>query len=198
MNMPNPFCARTVLLGCLLALLSLGAGADEIQDINTLLKQGQTDEALKRVDAYLAKNPKDVKGRFEKGLILTAQGKANDAIQIFTGMTEEFPELPEPYNNLAVLYAEQGQYDKARTALEMAIRTQPTYATAYENLGDIYAKMASQAYGHALQLKPDNTGVKTKLSRIDALFPAPAAGSSKPGTTLPAQPASSVSGSSAK
>ena len=78
-----------------------------------------------------------------KGLILTEQGKPADAIKIFTGLTEDYPELPEPYNNLAVLYASQGQYDKARTALEMSIRTHPSYATAHENLGDIYAKMAS-------------------------------------------------------
>ncbi len=59
---------------------------------------------------------------------------------MFTKLSEDYPELPEPYNNLAVLYAQQKQYDKARTALEMAIRTHPSYAIAYENLGDIYAK----------------------------------------------------------
>jgi tetratricopeptide (TPR) repeat protein len=78
--------------------------------------------------------------------------------------------LPEPYNNLAVLYASQGQYDNARAALEMAIRTNPSYATAHENLGDVYAKLASQAYSKALQLDSSNTGVQPKLALIGGVF----------------------------
>src|SRR6266478_4423624 len=94
----------------------------------------------------IADNPRDARARFLKGLILTEQNKPNDAIKVFTALTDDYPELPEPYNNLAVLYASQGQYDKARKSLEMAIRTHPSYAIAHENLGDVYAKMASEAY----------------------------------------------------
>jgi tetratricopeptide (TPR) repeat protein len=65
-------------------------------------------------------------------LILTEQGNSKEAIEIFTKLTQDYPELPEPYNNLAVIYASQGQYDKARAALEQSIRTHPSYATAYE------------------------------------------------------------------
>ncbi|MCR4304766.1 MAG: hypothetical protein NUV63_11180, partial [Gallionella sp.] len=89
---------------------------------------------------------------------------------IFSALTGDYPELPEPYNNLAVLYAGQGQYDNAKLALEMAIRTHPSYATAHENLGDIYAKMASQAYDRALQLDRSNTATQTKLAMIQDLF----------------------------
>ena len=109
-------------------------------------------------------------GAFLKGLILTEQNKPNDAIKVFTDLSQDYPELPEPYNNLAVLYASQGQYDKARNSLEMAIRTHPSYATAHENLGDIYAKMASQAYDKALQLDRSNAAAQTKLNMIKDLF----------------------------
>jgi tetratricopeptide (TPR) repeat protein len=146
------------------------AQSDELQETTQLLKQGQLDRALERVDAYLKTRPKDARGRFIKGLILAEQNKPNDAIKLFTELTQEFPELPEPYNNLAVLYASQGQYDKARASLEMAIRTHPSYATAHENLGDIYAKMASQAYDKALQLDKGNTTAQTKLNLIKDLF----------------------------
>jgi tetratricopeptide (TPR) repeat protein len=146
------------------------AQSDELQDASQLLKQGQLDRAMERVDGYLKTRPKDARGRFLKGLILAEQNKPNDAIKIFTELTQEFPELPEPYNNLAVLYASQGQYDKARAALEMAIRTHPSYATAHENLGDIYAKMASQAYDKALTLDKGNTPLQTKLNLIRDLF----------------------------
>lgn len=159
-----------LLTGALLLVASLGAHADDIQDANKLFKQGQHAQAMAKVNSFLANKPKDAQARFLKGLILTEQGNAAEAIKTFSALTEDYPELPEPYNNLAVLYASQGQYDKAKMSLEMAIRTHPSYATAHENLGDIYAKMASQAYDRALQLDRSNTTTQTKLSMIQDLF----------------------------
>ncbi|WP_287461401.1 nuclear transport factor 2 family protein, partial [Accumulibacter sp.] len=111
-------------------------------------------------------NPGDARGRFSKGLILVEMGRPADAMTVFSKLIEDYPELPEPYNNLAVLYAQQKQYDKARTALEMAIRIQPNYATAYENLGDIHARLAGQAYEKALQIDPARKAARLKLSRM--------------------------------
>lgn len=140
--------------------------ANDIQDINQQFRKGDLAGALDRANRYLAKNPKDAQARFLKGLILADQGKTNDAIAVFTDLTEDYPELPEPYNNLAVLYASQSKYDAAKNALEMAIRTHPSYATAHENLGDIYAKMASIAYDKALALDSKNATAQTKLALI--------------------------------
>ena len=140
--------------------------ANEIQEINQQFRKGDLAGALDRTNRYLAKNPKDAQARFLKGLILADQGKTNDAIAVFTGLTEDYPELPEPYNNLAVLYASQSKYEAAKNALEMAIRTHPSYATAHENLGDIYAKMASIAYDKALALDSKNATAQTKLALI--------------------------------
>ncbi len=151
-------------------LVSTPVLATEVQDINTQFRKGDLTGALDRANRYLAKNPKDAQARFLKGLILADQGKTNDAITVFTGLTEDFPELPEPYNNLAVLYASQSKYDSAKNALEMAIRTHPSYATAHENLGDIYAKMASIAYDKALALDNKNAAAQTKLALIQDLI----------------------------
>lgn len=153
------------------AALTSPLHADEIQDIQALIKQGNQALALDRVNAYLVTRPKDAQARFLKGVILTEQNKTAEAIKVFTALTEDYPELPEPYNNLAVLYAQQQQYDKARRALETAIQTHPSYATAHENLGDIYAKMASQAYDRALQLDKSNAAAQTKLALIKEIFP---------------------------
>ena len=149
-----------------LAVVAAPAGASEVQEINQQFRKGDLTGALERADRYLAKNPKDAQARFLKGLILADQGKTNDAIAIFTGLTEDYPELPEPYNTLAVLYASQSKYEAAKNALEQAIRTHPSYATAHENLGDIYAKMASLAYDKALALDSKNTAAQTKLALI--------------------------------
>jgi tetratricopeptide (TPR) repeat protein len=148
----------------------VAAQVGALEEANKLFKQGQFERALERVETHLKSSPRDARGRFLKGLIYAEQRKPDDAIKVFTELTQEYPELPEPYNNLAVLYASQGQYDKARTALEMAIRTHPSYATAHENLGDIYAKMASQAYDKALQLDKANAPLQTKLNLIKDLF----------------------------
>src|SRR5262245_32237881 len=142
------------------------AHADELQDINALLKQGQHAKALERVNEYLAQKPADPNARFAKGLILAEQNRTQEAIEVFAALSRDYPDLPEPYNNLAVLYASQGQYDKAREQLEKSIRTHPSYATAYENLGDVYAKLAGQAYDKALQFDSSNSAAKNKLSLI--------------------------------
>lgn len=167
----------------LAAPLLAQAQADEYAEVNRLMRAGQMSEALGKVDQFLASKPRDPQMRFIKGVIQTETGKPTDAITTFSKLTEDFPELPEPYNNLAVLYAGQSQFDKARAALEMAIRTNPSYATAHENLGDVYAKLASQAYSKALQLDSGNAGVAPKLSLIRNLFAADAKGAK---TSVPA------------
>ena len=159
------------LLASTLLLAPIMVRADDMQDASRLLRQGQHAQALDKINQYLSSKPRDPQGRFLKGLILAEQNKAVEAIDVFTKLTQDYPELPEPYNNLAVLYAAQGQYEKARQSLELSIRTHPSYATAYENLGDVYTKLASQAYDKALQLDSSNTSAQTKLSLIRDLVP---------------------------
>ena len=153
-----------------LSVTALGVRADDISDVQKLLAAGKNIEALQKADQFLASKPRDPMMRFLRGISLSQAGRTAEAITAFTKLTEDYPELPEPFNNLAVLYAQQGQYDKARTALEMAIRTNPSYATAYENLGDVYAKLASQAYSKALQIDT-RSAVAPKLAMIRDLFP---------------------------
>ena len=162
---------QLAITAALLAVSSVSvAQAPDLQEINRLLKAGQTQVALDRVNVYLTSKPKDAVGRFIRGLAQAELGKTNDAIMTFQALTEDFPELPEPYNNLAVLYSSKGQFEKARVALELAIQTHPSYSTAHENLGDIYAKLASQAYDKALQLDKGNGMVATKLNLVRDLF----------------------------
>src|SRR5258706_10263496 len=180
---PRKTLRRGLSLLCLLGFFAAPAArADDLQDAQRLLKAGQRDQALERVNRALAEKKDDPQARFLKGLILTEQGNTKEAIEIFTKLTQDYPNLPEPYNNLAVIYAGQGQYDKARAALEQSIRTHPSYATAYENLGDVYAKLASQAYGKALQLDSSNTGAQNKLSLVRELV-----GPAKPQQEKPAE-----------
>lgn len=195
MLFPTSF-APKMITGTVLALglLFSSIAFADYAEVNRLMRAGQYPDAAAKADQFLAGKPKDAQMRFLKGVILTEQAKPQDAISIFTKLIEDYPELPEPYNNLAVLQASQGQFDKARAALEMAIRTNPSYATAHENLGDVYAKLASQAYSKALQLDGSNTGIQPKLGLIRDLFTPtrgrPAAGAIPPVAALiPAKPA---------
>ena len=194
MTHAHPALPKTLrLLALAAALMASSAWADDYSDVNQLLRSGKHSEALAKADQYLAGKPRDPQMRFLKGVIQTEAGKPSDAISTFTKITQDYPELPEPYNNLAVLYASQSQFDKARAALEMAIRTNPSYATAHENLGDVYAKLASQAYSKALQLDAGNTAVQPKLALIRELFAAPGSKSAptqaRAPTAAPAAPA---------
>jgi Flp pilus assembly protein TadD len=130
----------------------------------------QYDQALARADKYLADKPRDPQMRFLKGVIEADTGKRAEAIATYTQLTQEYPELPEPYNNLAVLYAQGGEYDKARESLEGAVRANPNYATAHENLGDVYAKLASQSYAKAQQIDPANATAPAKLALVRQLL----------------------------
>lgn len=176
LSVPLRLLALSVAVSAALSSPLAMAQTEDYAEVNRLMRAGQMSEALTKADQFLAGKPRDPQMRFLKGVIQTESGKPTEAITTFTKLTEDYPELPEPYNNLAVLYAGQSQFDKARAALEMAIRTNPSYATAHENLGDVYAKLASQAYSKALQLDAGNAAVAPKLSLIRTLFAADAKG----------------------
>lgn len=144
------------------------ASAASVADITALMRSGKQAEAMTQLEAGLKKDPQDPQLRFAKGVIFTEQRKTQEAIAIFLKLSEEYPNLPEPYNNLAVLYTQDNQFEKARAALHMAIKTNASYATAYENLGDVHARMAAQAYDKALNLN-SNGDVKSKLAVLHTL-----------------------------
>lgn len=161
------------VLMCTLLILFSASGHSDPNTIQGLISAGDLDAALRLADEALEKDRENVTYRFLKGLVLTRQGKLESARDIFLDLTRTNPELPEPYNNLAVVYAALGDFDQARNALEEAINTHPAYATAHENMGDIYARLASQAYNQALELNADNNTAKAKLSLVNELFSAP-------------------------
>ena len=161
---------RAFAAALILAVATHAARGDEVDDAQALLSKGARDEALSRIDSFLKGNPKHARGRFLRGVILTEQQQTDEAIAIFRALSEELPELPQPHNNLGVLYAAKGRYDDARRVLEMAILADPKYALAYENLGDLYARMAGQSYQRAGKLDPKNLSAPGKSKLIDQLL----------------------------
>lgn len=150
------------LVACIAVLRP--AAAQDLAEARRVLRAGEAGTALALVEKHLAGRPEDAEGRFLKGVILAEMNRPNEALDVFFGLTRDNPELPEPYNNLGVIYAARGDYERARSALEMAVLAKPDYAVAYENLGDVYAQLSLRAYERAAQLDGARPPTKAKLA----------------------------------
>jgi len=157
------------------------AAADELGDVVRLRQEGQPAAALAKADLVLATQPRDAQMRFVRASLLVDLKRNAEAITALGSLTEDYPDLAEPYNNLAVLYASSAEYAKARAALEQALRLRPGYATALENLGDVYAALAVSSYASALKVDPALSTVQGKLSQVRQ-----AIGSAGPAASSPA------------
>ncbi len=135
--------------------------------IHHLVDTGKDQEALQALQDYLSANSQDGDLWFLKSQVLTRLGHTDEALQVLRGIVDRFPEMPAPYNNLAVLYAARGQLEEARKNLTLALMVQPDYATAQENLGDVYVALAKHAYQAALILDPRNKALKAKSEKLD-------------------------------
>jgi len=154
-----------------LLLLATPARADVYGDVQQLLHSGRAQEAQMRAEQHLATHPRDPQMRYLLGRIQHESGRSDEALRTFTLLTEDFPELPEPYNALAVLHAARGDFEQARLALQAALRNNPGYAAAQENLGDVHAALARLAYCKARELEPGNAAIAAKLQRLGSTCP---------------------------
>ena len=162
------------------------AYADQYSAVEKLIQSGQSALALEQLDAKIKDAPRDPQWRFLQGLAQMNEGHAAQATAIFEKLVQEYPELPEPYNNLAVLYAQGNELEKASRALQDAIRANPGYATAYENLGDIYIRLAEKALSQAGTLAPaEQTRLQPKISALRLLVTR-AQPANVPATVVPA------------
>ena len=137
-------------------------------EIERQYRAGEPRAALQRLEQALALRPGDAPLRFLQAVLLTEAGQSIQAARLLERMTEEFPDLPEPYNNLAVLQAANGQIDRARSLLESALRLDPTYRTAHENLGDVFVRLAQRAYEAASGPRSE-PALQTKLRLVREL-----------------------------
>lgn len=160
-----------VLAACIagLAASAGGARADDLAAIEGLARSGQKAEALARVDQALAERPRDAQLRLTKAILLADAGRESEAIEVLVALNQDYPELAEPYNNLAVLHAARGDYGLARLALESAVRANPAYALAWRNLGDVYLRLAAQAYRRTLALDPAAAALGARIAEIERL-----------------------------
>jgi Flp pilus assembly protein TadD len=138
-------------------------------NIAKLIKDKQWNEALKAIDAEAKKSPRNVQILFVRTRILIEQGQLESARQALVAFIDKYPEIPEPYNNLAVLYARAGKLDLARDNLEMCIKLSPNYAIGLQNLGDIYTLIAASYYDKAFKQNRRMTEADKKRKLAEAI-----------------------------
>lgn len=161
------------LLMVVIAMASVGsvlAQTASLSEIRELATQSRYEEAYQQLGSYLEARPADEQARLLEGVLLTRLDRIDDAINVFTRLAEDNPNLAEPHNNLAVLFAAQGRFDEARRSLLSAIALQPDYDIARENLGDVYARLADIEYRRAHRINRDNLRAKEKAETIATLF----------------------------
>lgn len=183
----RPALKRAVLV--LPLLFPLLVAANEVDEVQKLMQKGAYKEALAQTDLALANQPRDANLRFLKGVLLAQLDRKPEATAVFTALTQDYPQLGEPYNNLGVLLAGAGELDRAREVLQRAVQVAPGYATAHENLGDLYARLSAQSYEKAAQLDGNNAKARNKLSMARELSNAAASSSAAHGNTARAAPA---------
>jgi Flp pilus assembly protein TadD len=178
---------------------------DGTPEVDASIANKEWTQALDQLDARLKTNPQDAQAKFKRATVLARLGRDDESIEALQQLTQEYPELPEPYNNLAALYAKRGQYDSARATLETAVAANPSFALAYQNLGSLYLKLAQDAYTHASTLdKRDSESIARTHSIQAILSPAPGgtkaaaasasgkAGADDSATVIPALPVPAI------
>jgi tetratricopeptide (TPR) repeat protein len=118
-------------------------------DIEKLVKAKKYPDAIDLINQRLKKTPANVQLRYVKARMQIEMRQWEAAKKTLIEITQQFPELPEPYNNLAALAANQGGWIEARDYLELALKLRPSYTVASANLGEVYIRLGAQAYDNA-------------------------------------------------
>jgi Flp pilus assembly protein TadD len=168
-----PRALTLVLLAVKLGACVLSARADDLADIQRLQAAGEAYAALQQADKALLVKPRDAQLRFVRGVLLVELTRNDEALDVFQRMNEDFPELPDPLNNIAVLHAAKGRLEPARAALEGALRNDPQHRAARENLADVYVRLAVQLWADLAASAPTNAGLTRRLRLARELLQAP-------------------------
>lgn len=151
------------------ALLTSSFAFAQENEINSLIMSGNYNLASQKVNNVLIDHPENVNARFQYATILSLTQKGDLAIEEFQKVIKTNPNLVESYNNIAVIYAQQGLYEKSQEFLQKAIEINPKYNTAIENLGDLYIKMALQTYKKVLANDLNNENTMMKYIKVKSL-----------------------------
>ncbi len=137
--------------------------------VEQLFRSGNNAAALELTELGLKKNPKSLQLRFMRANALERLGRTQEARQSLTDMIAQYPEIPDPYNNLARLEAAEGRLEEAVRLLHRALLINPDFALARKNLGDVYLALARECYEKASPQLPANRSLAYRLETLKRL-----------------------------
>jgi len=143
-----------------------------LKDAQQQIVDKKYQRALELSNEVLDENHQQYEAQFVQAEALSHLGKMDESVKLYMHILKANPRLPEVYNNLANLYARQGNLDLARKTLEQGIATNKQYQTLYENLSAIYVEMARGAYSKALKLGVHAKAVQLKTLTMASVDPA--------------------------
>jgi tetratricopeptide (TPR) repeat protein len=149
------------------------ACADDTLPLRALLSSGQAQLALQRADAALAINPRDASLAFLRGVALMDLARHDDALAQFERLSQEYPDLPDAWNNIATLHARAARLEAARQALDNALRADPTHRAARANLGLVHLMLAAQAWEQLAAAGPLDPALARRLEAVRSLLQSP-------------------------
>lgn len=132
----------------------------EFSEVVALMRAGEDDKALQRLQALARSHPKLPAVHANIGLVKLRNEQVGDAVAAFETAVELAPANERYWNHLGLSYRRQGRLDEARQAYEQALEMTPQYADAHRNLGilyDLYLGEAAKAEAHyrrAMELDP--------------------------------------------
>ena len=135
----------------------------------SMAENGNPGGALRQLETRLATNPQDSRAAYLKGLVLMQLGRGEEAERWYKMMQANFPNLPQPGNALAVIYAGRGDLPAAELALREVLAKHPEHNSARVNLARLYVQMAQAEYEKALKATPDNAMIARKIEALKAM-----------------------------
>ena len=144
--------------------------ADDAAEVRALMARGDSSAALKRVDQALGAHPTDVPLRFLQGVVLMDLALDDQALAVFTRLSQEHPDLPDPLNNIGLLQARAGRLDEALASIQEALRSDPSHRTARANLGQVYLMLAVRTWDELSRSGPVDASLQRRLEAARVLL----------------------------
>jgi Flp pilus assembly protein TadD len=169
--MPSPLlpALRRAALA-LLAFSAMPAHSDAAAEVRELIGRGDLAAALQRAEKAVVADPGDAQLRFLRGVVLMDLHRDTEALALYIEMTQRYPELADPYNNIALLQVRAGHLEQARQALLAALRSDPRHRIARINLGQVELMLALEAWEEAASQGPVDPPLQHRMEAVRALL----------------------------
>lgn len=138
--------------------------------VERLLRNGRAPQALELAEIGIKRNPRNAQLVFQKAVALETMERTEEAAKVLRSLIADYPEIPEPYNNLAGIYSREGNLTRAEELLVKALALRPNFALAHTNLGNLYLAKAKNAYSSAIKTGGNKEKLNANIRAIDKLL----------------------------